>query len=121
MENYSFFPQRYRRRTFLTAVVVSSIFLMFVSVNHLHYKDQFSCYGLAGAGHPVDFLCDYSDGARPFVGSSPNSVGKIDFADVPYISLQGVYVDLLFYCIFLLTIWFILTYSIHLARRKNRN
>jgi hypothetical protein len=61
MDNYSFFPRRYRR-AFQMAVIALSMCLMASSVNHVHYN-SFAGYGLVGEGHPVDFLCDYSDGA----------------------------------------------------------
>jgi len=102
----------------MIALLVTS--LTYVSSrNSIHY-DSFSCYGLLGAGFPASFLCDYSEGAAPVFGSNPSSAERIDRADFPYFSLQGVVVDLSFYAVLILLTWFMLTYGIHRLRHKRR-
>jgi len=81
-------------------------------------KDSFACLGLLGAGFPASMVCDYSDGGAP-IFDSDTSDGRIDRIDFPYLSPQGVTVDLLFYSALILLAWFLVTYSIHLVRRKS--
>ena len=118
--SYSFIPQGVRGRVLVVIIVLLMISLMYGSSrNYLHY-DSFSCYGLLGAGFPASFLCDYSEGGAPVFGSNPESAERIDRADFPYFSLQGVVVDLSFYAVLILLTWFMLTYGIHHLRRKRR-
>ena len=119
MEYYSFFPRK-SSRLFLILIFVLSVLLMAVSATHKHYN-SYACYGLIGEGHPFDFLCDYSDGAILLLGPAPESTGKIDWFDPPYLSAQGFIMDLLFYCVIVLMIWFVATYSIYQFRRRMGN
>jgi len=84
------------------AILLLAIGLMFSTMNYRRHNDYFSCYGQLGAGFPVSFLCDYSGGGSPL-----SSAGKIDAADFPYFSPQGVIAELLFYAMQLGMIWFI--------------
>jgi len=120
METYSFFPRAYSRRIFLVASTALAIGLMSLSARGNQRNDAFSCYGLLGNGYPSAFLCDYSDGGNPIIASPENSVEQIDETDFPYFSLQGVFVDIVFYELLILLVWFAVTYPLHLVQRKSR-
>jgi len=119
METYSFFPRGKYRRLFGGAVLILAIGLMFLNGRTRLRKDSFACLGLLGAGFPASMVCDYSDGGAP-IFDSDESDGRIDKVDFPYLSPQGVIVDLLFYSALILLAWFIVTYSVHLVRQKSR-
>jgi len=90
-----------------------AICMMVISVNYPHPHDPFACSGLLGAGFPVSFICDYSDGGSPL-----SSAGKIDSADFPFVSPQGFFVDALFYVVLLWTAGLMVFGIYHLVRRR---
>jgi len=122
METYSFIPRGYRGRIFIMTSAMLAICLMGFSAIQPPRYDSFACYGLLGIGFPTAFICDYSNGDNPIFTSPENNVEMLDKTDFPYFSLQGVFVDFLYYETLILIAWFGVTYGIHLARRKiNRN
>jgi hypothetical protein len=116
MVSYSFFSRGRYARLFSVGVLSLAICLMFLNGRTRLHKDSFACLGLLGAGSPASFLCDYSDGGAP-IFDSDYSQGRIDQTDFPYLSPQGVIIDLLFYSALILLAWSLVTYTIHLARR----
>lgn len=74
-------------------IILTTCVIMAATTNRYNYNDNFACGGRLGVGFPVSFLCDYAGGA-----SSPiDSWGRVDLADFPYFSLQGVFTDSLLY------------------------
>jgi len=74
-------------------IILTTCVIMAATTNRYNYNDNFACEGRLGVGFPVSFLCDYGGGA-----SSPiDSWGKVDLADFPYFSLQGLFLDSLLY------------------------
>jgi len=118
MEAYSFFPRGKYGRLFGIGVLSLAICLMFLTGRTRLHRDSFACLGLLGAGSPISFLCDYSNGGAP-VFDSDDSRGQIDKVDFPYLSPQGVIVDILFYSALILLAWFLVTYGIHLVRQNS--
>jgi len=116
METYSFFPPG-KARLFSVIVLILAIGLMFLNNGAELRNDSFACLGLLGTGFPESFLCDYSNGEAPLFDSA-TSDGQIDKVDFPYLSPQGVIIDTLFYAALILLAWFLVTYSIHLVRRR---
>ena len=100
-------------------ILLLAVSLMAASSRDSLRYDSFSCFGLLGAGFPAAFLCDYSAGDAP-IFHVPESAGHLDKADLPYLAVQGVVVDLCFYTALLLLIWFVLTYGIYIVRSRNR-
>jgi len=82
-----------QQRVGLVLIAITTILIMAATTNHYNYMDNFSCGGRLGVGFPVSFLCDYGGSA----GSPLNSWGRVDFADFPYFSLQGLLIDSLLY------------------------
>ena len=79
-------------------ITLTTCLLLAATTNRYNYQDNFACGGRLGVGFPVSFLCDYGGGA-----SSPiDSWGKVDLADFPYFSLQGLFIDSLIYIAILL-------------------
>jgi len=95
-----------KNRSFsLIWVIITACIILAATTNHPNYKDNFACGGRLGVGFPVSFLCDYGGGA-----SSPiDSWGKVDFADFPYFSLRGLFIDGLIY----FAVLFIIEWLIH--------
>ena len=92
-------------------IILTTCVILAATTNHYHYKDNFACAGRLGVGFPVSFLCDYGGGA-----SSPiDSWGKVDIADFPYFSLQGLFIDSLVY----LALLFMIERLIHLVIHRN--
>jgi len=70
-------------------IILTTCIILAVTTNRYNYRDNFACGGRLGVGFPISFLCDYGGGA-----SSPiDSWGKVDLADFPYFSLQGLFID----------------------------
>jgi len=82
----------------ITLLTVSIILI--ISAGYRNYDDTFACGGGLGIGFPVSFICDYGAGGSPI-----SSWGKIDLADFPYFSPQGLLVDILFYSGILWLAW----------------
>ena len=75
------------------AVTLLAVFAMLAfSANYRNFGDDFACSGRLGLGFPVSFLCDYGTGGSPI-----SSWGRVDLADFPYFSPQGLIADILFY------------------------
>jgi len=81
---------------FLNWAVLTACAVLAVSANRQNFSDYFSCGGGYGVGFPVSFLCDYGSGGSPIDGW-----GRIDLSDFPFLSLQGLVTDLLFYFVIL--------------------
>lgn len=81
---------------FLNWAVLTACAVLVVSANRQNFSDYFSCGGGYGVGFPVSFLCDYGSGGSPIDGW-----GRIDLSDFPFLSLQGLLTDLLFYFVIL--------------------
>jgi len=93
-------------------IIITTCVILAATTNRKNYKDNFACGGRLGVGFPVSFLCDYSGGA-----SSPiSSWGKVDLADFPYFSLQGLVIDSLVYFVLL----FMIEWLIHLILRDEQ-
>lgn len=104
LEKYQSFLHSCRSCVVEIAITLLTTFvIMVISANYLNYDDHFSCNGGLGAGFPVSFLCDYGGGG----GSPISSWGKIDLADFPYFSPQGLLVDILFYSVILWIAWLV--------------
>lgn len=84
----------------LVWILITACLILAGSTNHYNYRDNFACGGRLGAGFPVSFLCDYGGSA----GSPIDSWGRVDLADFPYFSLQGLFVDGLLYSMILFVI-----------------
>jgi len=81
-------------------IILTTCVILAATTNRYNYRDNFACGGRLGVGFPVSFLCDYGGGA-----SSPiDSWGKVDLADFPYFSPQGLFIDSLVYVAILLMI-----------------
>jgi len=81
-------------------IILTTCVILAATTNRYNYRDNFACGGRLGVGFPVSFLCDYGGGA-----SSPiDSWGKVDSADFPYFSPQGLFIDSLVYVAILLMI-----------------
>jgi len=81
-------------------IILTTCVILAATTNRYNYRDNFACGGRLGVGFPVSFLCDYGGGA-----SSPiDSWGKVDLADFPYFSPQGLFIDSLVYIAILLMI-----------------
>jgi len=119
MASYSFIPRGVRVQAFGVIILLLAASLMVASSRGELHPDIFSCLGLPGTGYPVAFLCDYSAGDSP-IFQSPESAGRLDKADLPYLSPEGVMIDLIFYSALLLATWFVLSYGIHILRGGRR-
>jgi hypothetical protein len=87
----------------LTWAVLMACAVLATSAIRQNFSDDFACGGGYGVGFPVSFLCDYGSGGSPIDGW-----GRIDLSDLPFFSLQGLVVDLLFYVVILVcTAWLI--------------
>ena len=81
-------------------IILTTCIILAATTNRYNYRDNFACGGRLGVGFPISFLCDYGGGA-----SSPiDSWGKVDLADFPYFSLQGLFIDSLIYLVILFMI-----------------
>ncbi len=96
--------------------LLTTCVVMVISANYENYDDQFACNGGLGTGFPVSFLCDYGAGGSPI-----SNWGKIDLADFPYFSLQGLAVDILFYFIILSIAWLIRSAIYHKSSYRYEN
>jgi hypothetical protein len=74
--------------------------ILVISISYRNFGDKFACRGALGVGFPVSFLCDYGTGGSPI-----SSWGRIDLADFPFFSVQGLLVDFLFYSVILGIAW----------------
>jgi hypothetical protein len=117
MEEYQSFLRSWRACTVEAAsIFLTTCVLMVISVNYQHHLDTFYCQGQLGAGLPVSFLCDYSGGGSPL-----SSAGRIDLADFPYFSPQGLFVDILFYSVLLWIAWLIRYAVYHKGLHRSEN
>lgn len=90
-------------------IILTTCAILAATTNRYNYKDNFACGGRLGVGFPASFLCDYGGGA-----SSPiDSWGKVDLADFPYFSLQGLFIDSLVYIAILFMIERLMLRIIH--------
>jgi hypothetical protein len=81
-------------------IILATCVILVATTNRYNYRDDFACGGRLGVGFPVSFLCDYGGGA----GSPIDSWGRVDIADFPYFSLQGLFIDSLIYVAILFVI-----------------
>ena len=81
-------------------IILTTCVILAATTNRYNYRDNFACGGRLGVGFPVSFLCDYGGGASSPIGSW----GKVDLADFPYFSPQGLFIDSLVYVAILLMI-----------------
>ena len=86
----------------ISAAVLAVLVMLAVSTSYQNFSDDFACDGGLGVGFPVSFLCDYGTGGSPI-----SSWGKVDLADFPYLSAEGVMVDALFYGAILWVGWLV--------------
>ena len=101
-----------QHRLFIWLIVTTCIILATTTKHqNLNKGLDLWCPGDVGVGFPVSFLCDYSH-----YGVSPTgSLGQVDSADYPYISLKGLLIDGPSYLI----IVFIIAWAVHLYYDKN--
>ena len=76
----------------IAATMLAVFAMLAISANYRNFGDDFACGGRLGLGFPVSFLCDYGTGGSPI-----SSWGRVDLADFPYFSPQGLIADILFY------------------------
>jgi hypothetical protein len=81
--------QQGSHRRLLAWMIFTTCVILATTTNYQNYGDNFSCGMRLGVGFPVAFLCDYAGGG----GSPIDSWAKVDFADYPYFSLQGLLID----------------------------
>ena len=90
-------------------IILTTFVFLVATTSHYNYNDNFACGGRLGIGFPISFLCDYGGGA----GSPIDSWGKVDLADFPYLSMQGLFVDGLVYVAMLFMIERLIHLIIH--------
>lgn len=86
----------------IAATMLAVFAMLAISANYRNFGDKFACNGRLGVGFPVSFLCDYGTGGSPI-----SSWGRVDMADFPYISPQGLFADILFYIVILWIGWLV--------------
>lgn len=93
---------------FLSWIVLTTCAIMAVTTSYQNFNDRFSCGGWYGVGFPVSFLCDHGAGGSPISGW-----GRIDSTDFPYISLQGILADILFYFVILFVVAWLVRFFVY--------